>query len=46
MREVGTYLVVVYFLTSRDLDGPGTEVLPDEGALFRTEESGDVSCPR
>jgi hypothetical protein len=40
----GDYLVIEVFFTTGDLDGPGAEILPDERALLRIEEGGNVRC--
>jgi len=39
------YLVIVRFFTTRDLDGSGSEVFPDERVLLGFEERSNVCCP-
>jgi len=44
-KATAYYLIVVCFFTTRDLDGSGSEVFPDEWVLLGFEERFDVCCP-
>ena len=43
-RKMITNLIVVVLLTTSNLDGPRSEILPDNGMVLHFEKSGDISC--